>query len=858
MPYWIAETLATTPAFAWVYLGLGLPWALALLPRADWRRWPVALALAFVCGPALLTAWMFILGTLGAQTETPLLRLDLILIGTAVLAALGGLIAWRQARRTPTPPAVERAPLALDERLLIGLMAIALIVRWFVTAYWPFIAYDTLWVYGYQGRLYTLLGLIPNSIDYYPQFLSLQYAFGQIAHGGIADHAARAVVPFINLGSTLAVYTLGERLFGRRAGIYAAALWTLYHHVGEWSRMGDLEIALTSSFTLAAAFFVLAQRSYQPGQPLASDSRRWALIAGLALGVALWTKPTGGAFVWGTALMVLGYGFASPVFAADKLSADRKSDKTHEARPLPTDSPLRLRRGWGVSFPALWPRLQIGLITGLAAAPLGGVWYVRNLLLGHYAIDFPPAFWLTQAARSGAEFGWPLLAILLLTALLLGTRRIERAAVQRLLIGLALLLAGLLPSIVAPRRLEALEYVLIAAGALVWAAGIRRSRPWLPPLLDGRVLALLTLALPYFVTWFWSYSYHYRLSFPIVPLLLLAAALIAAAGIARLRTHPSLRALALTGLIALSIPGIVLPLYDQYAGWDVLLRDPFPTDLERQRSGNPALLNVVDGIQAYIDAHGQPPVVSAPGVQTLPFFFPLADIRIDDAPTRLDELAAATYFIDSHPQGTGAYERVPLLENQVISALGRVDILRRAWGMDDGIFRYAVYELALDRRWQPPQPNGAADREIVWGGFARYLGNDLGGLEFWTGRPVMLTLYWQVLAPAGGDYMTYIHLRSATGDLIAAWDGPTALQAGSAPARYYSTLLWQPGEYIADPRVLRIDEADLPVGGGYSLVVGMYDLATGTRVPVSVDGAPAGDGYVLDDRIAWTLPPEGS
>jgi hypothetical protein len=323
------------------------------------------------------------------------------------------------------------------------------------------------------------------------------------------------------------------------------------------------------------------------------------------------------------------------------------------------------------------------------------------------------------------------------------------------------------------------------------------------------------------------------------------------------RPRPPLRALALAALIALSVPGIVLPLYDQYAGWETLLRDPFPSDLERQRSGNPALINVVDGIQTYIDTHGTPPVVSAPGVQTLPFFFPLADIRIENAPTRLDDLDGVTYFIDSQPQGTGVYETVPLMQNQVLGALGRSDILRRAWGIDDGIFRYDVYELALDRRWQPPQPNGAAEREIVWGGFARYLGNDLGGLEFWPGRPVVLTLFWQVIAPADGDYMTYIHLRDSAGEVIAAWDGPTALQAETTPPRYYSTLLWQPGEYIADVRTLRIDEADLPLGGGYQLVIGMYDLATQTRIPVHIDSEPAGDGYTIDDRIQWVLPPSG-
>jgi hypothetical protein len=36
LPYWIADTLAATPAFLWIFFGLGIPWALVLLPRADW------------------------------------------------------------------------------------------------------------------------------------------------------------------------------------------------------------------------------------------------------------------------------------------------------------------------------------------------------------------------------------------------------------------------------------------------------------------------------------------------------------------------------------------------------------------------------------------------------------------------------------------------------------------------------------------------------------------------------------------------------------------------------------------------------------------------------------------------------
>jgi len=824
MPYWIADTLATTPAFAWVYLGVGVPWALALLPRATWRRIPVVLALAFALGPMWLTAWMFVLGTLGASTQTPTLRLDLILIGTVVIALIGAGWAWRRRQHAIDAEQPDTTRLQLDERLLIGLIVVALVVRWFVIAYWPFIAYDTLWVYGYQGRLYSALGTIPTHIGYYPPFLSLQYAFGQIVFGGINDHAARAVIPFINLGSTLSVYTLGALLFKRRTGIYAAALWTLYHHVGDWSRMGDLEIALANSFTLAAAFFTLVWT--RQGAPRA----RYALLSGILLGLGLWTKPTMGAFVWGVGLVV-----AAALIAELARRRDRLSDA--------------LQR---------WlPNLRLALIVGLATIPLGGLWYARNVLLGHNPIDLPPDFWLTQAMRSGAEFGWPLLAAILFAAYLALARRAQRPLVLGLAAGLALMLAGALPSILAPRRMTLIEGALLAAGAAAYAWALWRY--WQGEQRARSIIALLwLLALPYFVTWFWSYSYHYRLSFAIVPLLLLPSALILARWTESLwdaRAGVWLRPVYLAGLVALSVPAIIQPLYDQYVGWDVLVSDALPDDLARQRSGNQALINVVDGIQIYIDEHGEPPVVVAPGVQTLPFFFPLADIRIDQAPTRLDELDGVTYFIDSHPQGTGMYEDVALVDNQVIGALGREDIMRHAWGMDDGIFRYDVYELHLDQRYEPAQPNGPASEGVVFGDFARYLGYDIGALDFWLGRPVVLTLYWQSLAPADNDYMIYVHVRDANGEVVQSWDAPVALDDTHTPPRYYSTHVWQPGEYIKDVRRLTFEAADAPLGNGYTLVVGMYDLASQTRVPVSIDGQPAGDGYIIDDRISLIPPP---
>ena len=192
-------------------------------------------------------------------------------------------------------------------------------MRWFVVAYWPFTAYDALWVYGYEGRLYALLGYIPKTIGYYPQFLALQYTYAQL--GGINDHMARAVLPFLHIGSILATYVLGSRLINRRTGIIAAAIWALYPSVGEWSRAGDLEIPLAFAFTLAAAFFLLAWTGHEP-------RRRYALIAGVLLGVGLWIKPTMGAFILGIGLMVRARAAASALrlAAGEATSGSRAAD----------------------------------------------------------------------------------------------------------------------------------------------------------------------------------------------------------------------------------------------------------------------------------------------------------------------------------------------------------------------------------------------------------------------------------------------------------------------------------------------------------------------------------------------------
>lgn len=758
MPYWMIETLAAVPAFVWVYVLLGGVWALAILPRSDWRRPVHVLALGFAFGAALLTLWMFVLGTVGELTDMSLLRPELVFGGTLILFALGASWVWRK-RRAIAAHVPSHSPLATDEKLLIGLMIAALLVRGIVTAYWSFTAYDALWVYGYQGRLYFLEGVIPAEIGYYPQFVSLQYTFGQLIVGALNDHAARASLLFLHIGGILAAYTLGSRAFNRRIGIVLAALWALYPQYGEWSRAGDLEIPLAFLFTLSAAYFLTAWTQ-------TDHRRRYAVIAGLCFGIGMWIKPTMGAFVWGMALVSIA-------------------------------ELIRMRGRWRDAL----PRLQVVVWTGFASVPVGAVWYIRNLLYGHAAVDFPPDFWTSLAQRSVSEFGWFFAAA-----------------------------------------------ILLAFYALLYRQGVRH---FMRQRLGVCVLAL-GLALPYFVTYFISYSYHYRLSFAVIPLLMLPSAVLVVEILNVLRLRGIARAAYHVAIIALAFPGVVSAVYDRNGGWDYIWTDKYPDDDARYRSGNAALMNVVDGLRVWKQDHpGDTLIVSAPGIDRLPFFFPTDDIRVDDAPTHFDDIDDAVYYVYGVPESVMQYRIDGAERNQVVGSLARVDILRRAWGMEDSDFRYDIYELFLNERFAVAQPVDPEAGDVILGNFVRLVGIDLGGLELWQGRPLYFTMYWQVLAETDADYSILIHLRSQNGDLIANWDAPAALNHIAGMQTYYSTQFWEAGELLRDQRILRLPPGVAPIGSGYELIVGMYDAVTGERVPITIDGIDSiTDEIVVENRMS--------
>jgi hypothetical protein len=120
---------------------------------------------------------------------------------------------------------------------------------------------------------------------------------------------------------------------------------------------------------------------------------------------------------------------------------------------------------------------------------------------------------------------------------------------------------------------------------------------------------------------------------------------------------------------------------------------------------------------------------------------------------------------------------------------------------------------------------------------ARFAG--VGSLVGYTWAPPELALYWEgaATAPAASSYTAFVHLIDESGALVGQDDGLPA--GGERP-----TDSWLPGEVIADRHELPL------VLEAAGVRVGLYDLATGDRLPaVACDGQP-----LPDDALPLSLP----
>jgi hypothetical protein len=325
-----------------------------------------------------------------------------------------------------------------------------------------------------------------------------------------------------------------------------------------------------------------------------------------------------------------------------------------------------------------------------------------------------------------------------------------------------------------------------------------------------------------------------------VPLLILPVAVVLARWIPPQRatgSNPRIAPLVGIPLLIACLPGLIAPLYHNEGGWDYLWSNEYPDYWSKLDSTNYALSRTVQILRNDIQERGiEDPVIFAPGLQRLPFFFPLDDVRITETPTDLDQLRGVDYYVYTQ-EARWLYEENAQPEvNPVTGSMYRADLMRYLGGGSDPSFFSRIYRIRnLNRRFQRPEGLDDPAQPVEWP-FASLAGTMLSAEPVLGGdRPPRLFVVFLASGPAALEYNLYIHLLAPDGTLMTTWDSLPV------PGQYawYSTRLWETGEYVNHNVALKLpDGVTLEPGVEYTIRVGWYDIfAEGQpRVPAQSNG----------------------
>ncbi len=140
-------------------------------------------------------------------------------------------------------------------------------------------------------------------------------------------------------------------------------------------------------------------------------------------------------------------------------------------------------------------------------------------------------------------------------------------------------------------------------------------------------------------------------------------------------------------------------------------------------------------------------------------------------------------------------------------------------------FRLAVGTMQVrDRTHSAALPASASPIQAAFGQHAELAGQAPLPAHLAPGQPLPVTLYWRARAETDRSYAVFLHLVDEQGRLVAQRDSIPV--EGSLPMN-----LWLPGEIISDTHALALPATLLP--GRYTLRLGLYDPASGERLPIS-------------------------
>jgi hypothetical protein len=107
------------------------------------------------------------------------------------------------------------------------------------------------------------------------------------------------------------------------------------------------------------------------------------------------------------------------------------------------------------------------------------------------------------------------------------------------------------------------------------------------------------------------------------------------------------------------------------------------------------------------------------------------------------------------------------------------------------------------------------------------------------GGQLPVTITWQGLSEMSEDYTVFVQVLDAADRIVG--------QVDAWPVQgTFPTSQWRPGEVVRDPYVVQLSD-DLPPGD-YRVIIGLYLLATGQRLPVVNEA-----GNAIDDKVVTRI-----
>jgi 4-amino-4-deoxy-L-arabinose transferase-like glycosyltransferase len=228
-----------------------------------------------------------------------------------------------------------------------------------------------------------------------------------------------------------------------------------------------------------------------------------------------------------------------------------------------------------------------------------------------------------------------------------------------------------------------------------------------------------------------------------------------------------------------------------------------------------------------------------------------AERLVFDAPTRSARALATERAVSVIPSGDRLSRMVSALNRaarpgdrvayvQYKGAASRGLVLQRM--LDVSALRVAREEIPRATVWRYLAVDSFAVAradtpvDVSFGGQVRLAAVGLSSATLEDRRALGVTLRWQVLTKPAADFHIFIHLLDESGYRWGQWDGPLGPASGLRAGAVLT------GTHLIRPL------PGLPPGK-YHLLVGLYNPASGERLPAQGQGVAAGAGFVIGPLV---------